>query len=102
LAVPVRGGRKGLKMIKRLFPVLFLALSFSIAGCPCNEINNPVSPEYPCGTRAYQCQSGKCCWNDHVCGGDPGVLNCPPGLCCFQGGDWAPNPDGGSTEQWKP
>lgn len=54
------------------------------AGCgKCNEPQNPVSPEYPCGTRGHKCSSGMCCWNGEDCGGD--VPWCPAGVCCYAG-----------------
>lgn len=31
------------------------------------QIDNPISREYPCGTRAHQCPSHQCCWNFQVC-----------------------------------
>ena len=99
--------QEGEEMIKRLLPVLLLALT--LTGCPtyCTEINNPVTPEYPCGTRAHGCSSsGGCCYNQDDCGGD--VPNCPEGYCCYRGGDSA-SLDGGDaavrhdpTLQWKP
>lgn len=94
-------------MIKRLIPVLVLVVLF--VGCPCTEWSNPVSPSYPCGTRAHQCRTGGCCWNYQVCGGD--VPNCRPDACCYKGGDLAGKPDGGERpdaesrepmKQWQP
>ena len=68
-------------MTSRLEAVFLVGLAL-LVGCH-QEIVNPVSPEYPCGTRMHMCSSGKCCWNDQDCGGD--VYSCPEGHCCFSG-----------------
>jgi hypothetical protein len=58
---------------------LFVVVMMSFG---CNQpVQNPVSPEYPCGTRAHKCDSGGCCWNFEDCGGD--VPSCPADMCCF-------------------
>lgn len=55
---------------------------FVLAATSCGLFSPPYNPaDYPCGTRARKCASGKCCWNDYDCGGDtPG---CPAGMCCY-------------------
>lgn len=76
-------------------------------GCaPCTPPPNPVSPEYPCGTRAHACSTAplSCCWNTEVCGGEIGS-GCPVGYCCYGGDSFGAQRDGGShspTKQWPP
>lgn len=41
---------------------------------------NPVSPEYPCGTQGLDCGHGLCCWRGDSCGGE---IGCPVGYCCW-------------------
>lgn len=78
-----------------------LLLALAVA---CGPVHNPVSPEYPCGTRAHKCSSGDCCWNDQDCGGDVGW--CPVDMCCYRGDGqgYGVSPDGGvrMTRQWSP
>ena len=85
-----------------------LALVFTLTcGCgTCNSTHNPVSPEYPCGTRAHVCSTAPlmCCWGYDVCGGEVGS-GCPAGYCCYGGDTFAARQDGGNggpTKQWQP
>lgn len=74
-----------------------------VAAVCCGPVNNPVSPEYPCGTRGHMCYSGKCCWNGQECGGD--VAYCPEDMCCYVGDEYAATSDrdaGNQTLQWRP
>jgi len=66
----------------KLLLVVFLT---TLPSCLWSDSYNPVSPEYPCGTRAHQCIDGACCWNNEVCGGIG--TGCPEGYCCFVGKD---------------
>lgn len=79
-----------------------LVLLVALASCQgWNDVNNPVSKEYPCGTRAHMCSSGGCCWNTDDCGGD--VASCPADLCCYKGTEWGTSADAGTrTKQWRP
>ncbi|MFA4971382.1 MAG: hypothetical protein WC683_02130 [bacterium] len=78
-----------------------------VCGCGnCNPVHNPVSSEYPCGTRAHACSTAplSCCWNDLVCGGEVGS-GCPAGMCCYGGDSFAARQDGGNaapSRQWQP
>ena len=92
-------------MRSSIYPLALLLL----ASChsDCNQINNPVSKDYPCGTRAHACsmQPLMCCWNSEVCGTDSGN-GCPKGMCCATG-DFGINPDvpvSGTKQvgQWRP
>jgi len=70
--------------------LLLIAALATFSGCKdCNKIDNPVSPEYPCGTRAHPCNLKplSCCWNNEVCGGPVGT-GCPAGMCCYVGDDF--------------
>lgn len=64
---------------------------FAIATvCACSQaVPNPVSPDYPCGTRSHVCSKNPlmCCWNSEVCGGPVGT-GCPAGYCCYIGDDY--------------
>ena len=94
--------------------ILLLAMLLSFAGCTrcsdCNKVNNPVSPDYPCGTRAHPCTLTPltCCWNTDVCGGRPDWPGCPAGMCCYVGDDYGAVPASsappvrGPTAQWAP
>ena len=77
-----------------------IAIVLGCAGCgQYNQPQNPVTTDYPCGTRAHMCASKACCWNGQDCGGD--VVSCPADMCCAAG--LALSPDaGGSEPQWKP
>lgn len=45
-------------------------------------------PGYPCGTAGKVCVVQKtCCGQDDVCGGEPDVVGCPAGSCCFDPSD---------------
>lgn len=76
--------------MKIVSPVLILIALVVALGCgrDCNIVDNPVSKDYPCGTRAHPCQLNPltCCWNNAVCGGPVGS-GCPEGYCCFVGDD---------------
>jgi hypothetical protein len=85
-----------------------LAICVFAAGCgACNQpVANPVSPDYPCGTRAHACSAKplSCCWNSEVCGGEVGS-GCPAGSCCYAGETLATGKDGGAgpaSKQWSP
>jgi hypothetical protein len=75
----------------------------------CTSVNNPVSPDYPCGTRGHVCSTNplSCCWVGDDCGG---TLGCPRDMCCFAGTAAAyssaqPISSSESTKpspQWKP
>jgi hypothetical protein len=70
--------------------ILLLAAILTLSGCKdCNKVENPVSPDYPCGTQAHICSLKplSCCWNSEVCGGLVGT-GCPAGMCCFVGEDF--------------
>lgn len=54
----------------------FLLLSWLVA---CGPIENPISPDYPCGTRGRSCGNGLCCGISEECGTG---LGCPEGYCC--------------------
>jgi hypothetical protein len=60
-----------------------LVLLVLTVGCHDMRATNPVSAEYPCGTRAHPCSRAPltCCWNAMVCGGLEGT-GCPAGMCC--------------------
>jgi len=86
--------------------VIVLWLFLGMSGCAtCGQNDNPVSPDYPCGTRAHACSVNPlmCCWNSSVCGGQVGS-GCQEGFCCYAGEDYAAKTDAGSTheKQWKP
>jgi hypothetical protein len=69
----------------RFLSLALVALAPVLCGCRnCNQVNNPVSKDYPCGTRAHACSITplECCWNGEICGGQPG---CPPDMCCYVG-----------------
>lgn len=85
---------------------LMLVLVVLLAGCWNSDVNNPVSPEYPCGTRGLVCSTDplSCCWQHQYCGAKG--TRCPEDMCCFDG-DRASRDggaDGGSepTKQWTP
>lgn len=87
-----------------------LTLCILVCGCAnCNQINNPVSTDYPCGTRAHACSTTPlaCCWNSEVCGGAVGS-GCPTDSCCYGGDNFGASKDAGPaetpppTKQWKP
>ena len=87
-----------------------LALCVATAGCgSCNQpVPNPVSPDYPCGTRARVCSTApalSCCWLSEDCGGAVGS-SCPAGMCCYGGESLAASSDGGAkgspSPQWTP
>jgi len=64
----------------------FALLLVVFAGCSAlTRIENPVSPGYPCGTRAHACsvEPLTCCWNGEVCGAEG--TSCPAGACCYRG-----------------
>ena len=68
----------------------------------CGGWSNPVSPEYPCGTRAHQCSNGACCWNGQDCG-RPDTYSCPKDMCCESSGSDNWYGSSGSrkmTKQW--
>ena len=70
--------------MNKLIPRFVLALIVVAAGCGSfNQVQNPITPEYPCGTRMHQCSDGGCCWNNEDCGGE--ILSCRPGRCCYRG-----------------
>lgn len=84
---------------------LMLVLLVLLAGCWNSDVNNPVSPEYPCGTRAHACSMSplSCCWNFQYCGAAGN--RCPADMCCFDGDRaTADGSDAGKdpTEQWTP
>jgi len=84
--------------------LMMLVIVLALPSCQWNEANNPVSPSYPCGTRAHACsvEPLSCCWNGYDCGA--AGTSCPAGMCCFVGDDYGASPDAGAkTEpQWKP
>ena len=78
-----------------------LAVALVAAQCS-GTPSNPVSPQYPCGTRAHACSVSplSCCWNGEVCGGE--FLSCPVGMCCYDGESLGKNPDAGTQQpQWR-
>jgi hypothetical protein len=89
-------------MKTRMLLVLAMAVLVSCAGW--NKVNNPVSEDYPCGTKAHACSFSPlaCCWNDSACGGKG--TSCPEGMCCFVGDSYYGAGDGykSVTEQWSP
>ena len=75
--------------MKIVLTSIFALALLGCAGCKdCNQPNNPISKDYPCGTRAHACSTSPlmCCWRDEVCGGQVGS-GCPEGMCCFVGED---------------
>lgn len=79
--------------MKRLVFLLVLCV-----GCQ-QHVENPVSPERPCGTRGVSCEGGSCCWIGQMCGDG---LTCPDGMCCYIGERGAA-PDAGhaNAPQWR-
>jgi hypothetical protein len=75
-----------------------------LSACPkWDPANNPVSPEYPCGTRAHVCTTSPlaCCWQGQDCGAEG--TSCPAGMCCASGDSFGVERDaGGPTKQWVP
>ena len=83
--------------------LILVIVTMLSTGCgQCNEVQNPVQPGYPCGTRAHACsvEPLSCCWNNFDCGGT--ILSCPPGRCCYAGGYGAGQDGGASEAQWTP
>lgn len=74
---------------------IFACTAVLLAACSkdCSQINNPVTPDYPCGTRAHACSTNPlmCCLNTDVCGGPIGS-GCPAGMCCYIGDDYGAGP----------
>lgn len=84
--------------------VLWIVVIWLTGACFLKE-TNPVSKEYPCGTRAHACSTEPlmCCWNGETCGGQPGS-GCQPGMCCY-GGDYFSATRGDASapvQQWQP
>jgi hypothetical protein len=52
---------------------------------PMLKVDNPVSLEYPCGTRGIVCDTSpvSCCWRGEACGKEGS--SCPEGMCCYDG-----------------
>ena len=62
--------------------IISLALLVFATSCFESSVDtNPISKDYPCGTRAHACSTAPtmCCWNFEVCGKG---LGCPAGMCC--------------------
>lgn len=93
--------------MKLLLTTLLVLCCCGCAGCKdCNQVNNPVSKDYPCGTRAHACsvQPLMCCWNNEVCGGAVGT-GCPAGMCCYVGEGFSASPSAKPDKQqsqWAP
>ena len=72
-------------MLRNVVAVVFTASLFTA----CLAVNNPESPDYPCGPRGLVCSGSyphaTCCWQGDTCGGvDP---TCPANYCCWVGDD---------------
>ena len=59
-----------------------LVAGFVVVASAC-QVQNPVSPGYPCGTQGLVCSNKMCCWQGDVCGGDDPT--CPANYCCWVG-----------------
>lgn len=82
--------------------LLLVAILMTLSGCKDCKVDNPVSPEYPCGPRSHPCslQPLACCGNNEVCGGPPGT-GCPAGMCCYVGDNFfmtAPKTSGSASK----
>ncbi len=44
--------------------MIYLLLILILSAC---QTTNPISRDYPCGTRQHQCPSRECCWNFQEC-----------------------------------
>ena len=66
--------------------MIYLLLALLLIAC--SPATNPISKEYPCGTRAHACSSKPvtCCWN---------FEECSDGFCQSK-------PDLGVHKQWTP
>ena len=78
-------------VVMKLVTIFAVVCLMGCSGCKsCNKVENPPSPEYPCGSRAHPCSLSPllCCWNTEVCGGPDGT-GCPTGMCCAMGEDYS-------------
>lgn len=71
-------------MIRKILST-FVTLA-AILSC---QFQNPVSPEYPCGTQGLDCGNTMCCWRGDLCGSDAAFSRCPKGYCCWEGDEMA-------------
>ena len=79
--------------------LLLLLLVASCAGW--TTADNPVSQDYPCGTRAHACsiQPLECCWNGTICG-NAELSGCPIDSCCYEGDELAAHK--APVKKWTP
>ena len=77
--------------------LLLLLLVASCAGW--TTADNPVSQDYPCGTRAHACTGTPltCCWNGSICGSAK-LSGCPDDMCCADDSEQVPK----LAAKWRP